>query len=89
MQRRCSICADVIAAEDLHQHLTGDYHKACYASIAAAALHVEHASGDGARCHLCNDSIAQRAVVVTPGSLVVHLRCFFDPESAGGLERLR
>jgi hypothetical protein len=36
MKHRCLICADDIAAGDLLQHLTGDYHSACFSSIAAA-----------------------------------------------------
>ena len=83
MKHRCLICADDIAAGDLLQHLTGDYHSACFSSIAAAGVSIERWSadgdGNGARCSLCRDGIAPRAVVVRPGELVVHLSCFFNP----------
>lgn len=79
----CLICASHITAEELYQHLTGDYHQACFDSITAATLSVEYWNGNGACCHLCGRSIALHAVVVTPGDLVVHLRCFFDPPAAG------
>jgi hypothetical protein len=35
------------------------------------------------RLSLCGRPVAPHAVVVTPGDLVVHLRCFFDPPAAG------
>lgn len=83
MQHTCAICADEVPADERFQHPTGDYHKACFDSIAAAALKVERWSDGTASCHLCNEAVAPRALVVTPGPLVVHLRCFFVPPSAG------
>lgn len=82
IERRCLICARPVAAHELLQHLTGDYHNACFASIAAAGVRVERWMGDGARCHLCRAHILAHAVVVRPAQLVVHLACFFTPPSA-------
>jgi hypothetical protein len=83
MRSVCLICASHIAAEELYQHLTGDYHQACFDSISAAMLRVEHWGGEGAPCRLCGRAVAPHAVVVMPGDFVVHLRCFFDPPHAG------
>lgn len=89
MEHRCLICADQVAEGELLQHLTGDYHRACFASIAAAGVTIERwkpsgggGSSDGARCLLCRDGIAPFAIVVRPGGFVVHLKCFFNPPRA-------
>jgi hypothetical protein len=58
------------------QYLTGDYHKACFASIAAAGLCVER-SDMSASCALCGDGVAAHSIIVRPGQLMVHLACFF------------
>ena len=87
MQHTCLIFADVIATNEVFQHATGDYHRACFGSIAAAALKAKQWSGAGARCHLCNHAIAPRAVIVMPGRFIVHLRCFFGSPSAGRKSR--
>jgi|SRR5262249_36821246 len=80
MQRICLICADVIPASDLHQHLTGDYHRACFASIAAANVKVERwTQDDTAQCDLCHKDLPPFAVVLRAAHLVVHVRCFFIP----------
>jgi hypothetical protein len=56
--RVCLICANAVAAEELHQHATGDYHKACFASIAAAGVAVERSNGVAACCVLCQSNIS-------------------------------
>ena len=83
MRRICLICANEIVTNELLQHLTGDYHEACFGSIAAAGVKVERSTRDGQRCLLCDEYIAPFSVVVTPAQLVVHLHCFFDPPAAG------
>ena len=74
----CLLCSESIATADRHQHLTGDYHKACFASVAAAGLRVE-ISEKTAVCALCGDGVAAGSVIVRPAQLAVHLACFFIP----------
>ena len=78
----CLLCSESIATADRHQHLTGDYHKACFASVAAAGLRVE-ISEKTAVCALCSDGVASGSIVVRPAHLVVHLACFFTPPRYG------
>jgi hypothetical protein len=73
---RCVLCTGSVTTDDRHQHLTGDYHKACFASVAAAGLRVER-SDRSAICALCGDGVAAHSIIVRPGQLVVHLACFF------------
>ena len=83
MHHVCSICADPIAAGEWYQHAAGDYHRACFESIAAASVNVERWNGAAADCSLCHDRVAPHSLVVIPAQLVVHLRCFFNPPTAG------
>jgi hypothetical protein len=76
MAMRCLLCIGSVTANDPHQHLTGDYHKACFASIAAAGQRVER-SDISAFCALCDHGVAAHSIIVRPGQLVVHLACFF------------
>ena len=78
----CLICTGSIAGTDRHQHLTGDYHKACFASVASAGLRVERSETAGS-CALCGDGVAAGSVIVRPAQLAVHLACFFIPPRNG------
>ena len=68
----CLLCSESIATADRHQHLTGDYHKACFASVAAAGLRVE-----------ISEKTAVCSIIVRPAHLAVHLACFFTPPRYG------
>src|SRR5207247_10351864 len=78
----CLICTGSIAGTDRHQHLTGDYHKACFASVASAGLRVERSETAGS-CTLCGDGVAAGSVIVRPAQLAVHIACFFIPPRNG------
>jgi hypothetical protein len=72
----CRLCSGFIPADELQQHVTGDYHKICMSTVVAADLHVEFLKRP-ALCSLCCEAISANAVVARPGQLIIHLGCFF------------
>ena len=74
----CTLCDDSITADELRQHVTGNYHKGCLASIERMDLPLERLDG-ASLCALCGAEVSKHSIVVRPVGRVVHLACFFVP----------
>jgi hypothetical protein len=80
----CRLCSGPIVADELQQHVTGDYHKICMSTIVAADLGIEFLNRS-ALCSFCGEVISANSVVARPGELVIHLGCFFGQDGRRSL----
>jgi hypothetical protein len=83
-RRECRLCSGPIAADELQEHVTGDYHKSCMSTVVAEDLCIDFVQ-HRALCSLCAEVIAPNSVVARPGQLTIHLGCFFGHDGRRSL----